>query len=55
VIIEQDPTQLSLLFILTKVTQIPELKVSLGQMEFRSKPRYDRSGNFRVGLSYCLC
>ena len=36
VISEQDPTQLNLLFVFTKAGS-PELKVSLGQNQFRSR------------------
>ena len=32
-----------------KGRQIPEFKVSLGQREFRSRPRHGRNGNFRTG------
>jgi hypothetical protein len=48
VITSQDPTQLRFFIYVYKGRQVPELKVSLGQSEFRFRPRCGKNGNFRV-------
>ena len=45
----QDPTELSFFIYANTGRQIPEFKVSLGQREFRSRPRH--VGNLIV----CAC
>lgn len=46
-----DPIQLSFIVYAYKGKWIIELKVGLGQREFRTSPKLHKNGNFRWGLT----